>query len=403
MSKAETAAAANSGQRILVASIGGGAGRILQRLRPGVDPLLIDMVCLDSDARALETLGMDDNVRLGVSMLKGLGCGGDPSLGKSVAEADRRKLGDLFKGYDLVVLIGCLGGGFASGAMPVAAAVLAEQGVTCLAFCTLPFSLEGERPMRQAREALQRIRESTQALVELPNTQILTQSGIDDRIDRLFAASDDWIRRGVQAVTGLLTRPGLMPLDLAKLRRGIGERGSRTVFSLTAHPVSDTPETVVEGIFRCPLMPIMEREQVRCDRLLLSLGVGPDGRVVEVARLLDALKQRFHCDESVAVGLWIRDDLAGKMEVALFASTDLGRARSSAPMAEVSRPVVHQSRLKKKKGAAPAPAESGQQVEFDYIAANDDRGVFAGLPQEPYDGRDLDRPTFLRRSIRIKV
>jgi len=361
-------------------------------------PAELGLVAVDTDARELDRCEGVSAIRIGRSLLRGMGCGGDPDAGRTAAESDRALISREMEGAQLVLLIACLGRGCASGAAPVLAGLAGEAGCPTVAIVSEPFEFEGNGPAKTARNAVVSLRKTADCVIVLPNDLLFQVASEEDRVDRLFESSDEWILRAVLALTGPVFRPGKLPMDLATFRQAIRGDESRTVFSTCRVSSTGGVEEVKKGIFDCPLRsPGVER--VKAERLLISIGCGSDLGVSSFAEISSAVASLFDCKNEAVVALWEDERLAGEIEVTVIARTSLASPR--APVSQ-HRPVdVHTSKLKKHKSRkGPTPVE---QTEFDTLLEDNERGLFGRMEVDVYDGIDLDKPTFLRRGIKIPM
>ena len=105
---------------------------------------------LNTDAQALLKSSAESRVQLGQNLTRGLGAGGNPSIGQKAAEESKEELQQALEGSDLVFIAAGMGGGTGTGAAPVVAEVAKQSGALTVGIVTKPFSFEGKRRMRQA-------------------------------------------------------------------------------------------------------------------------------------------------------------------------------------------------------------------------------------------------------------
>lgn len=380
---------------VCLVGVGGGALRVLDRYR-GESSDEIDFVGFDTDARSLDGYPEFPSQRLGRSLLRGLGCGGDDEMGRLAADSDRAQISEVLTGYDLIVLVGCLGRGFASGALPAITAIAGETGCPTVAIVSSPFTFEGKRPASVAKKALDEIRKGADCVVELPNDMILQEYGDSDEADRLFDSSDEWIFRAVSALVGPLFRRGHMGVDLATFRSALKGGESRMHFSTCRVALEGCADAAAKEIFNCPFRsPGLEK--VKADRLIVSVGSGGGLPISVFSELAQLVTRLFDSSESAVVSYWEDASLGDEVEVTVFARTDLENSiRSRLP----EHVTVHRSKLDDK---VVRRAKERVQTEFDTLLEHNERGLFGRMNVETYNGVDLDKPTFLRRGIKISM
>ena len=96
--------------RIKIIGIGGAGANIIDRLKGDIPDEVLTAV-INTDAQALSQSTCAEKLRIGQSVTRGLGVGGELDLGKKAAEADLDKIKELVSDMDLVILVVGLGGG----------------------------------------------------------------------------------------------------------------------------------------------------------------------------------------------------------------------------------------------------------------------------------------------------
>lgn len=189
--------------RIRLLALGSGAGHALNHLvRTG--GLASPGIAVNTDVQDLRRSLAPTKLQLGSQIVRGLGCGGDPEVGRDGALADRAALEAALAGADLVVVVAGLGGGTGSGAAPVVCTVAADLGVKVLAVVTLPFPFEGRRRRRVAEETMVALREAAAGRVVVAETPIPPEDGPRITMQELFARSDDAVAQLVRAAVDIV-------------------------------------------------------------------------------------------------------------------------------------------------------------------------------------------------------
>jgi cell division protein FtsZ len=157
-------------------------------------------------------------VALGPRTTRGLGAGGDPSIGRAAAEESSRELAEAMQGADMVFLTAGMGGGTGTGTIPIAAEIARAQGAIVVAIVTLPFSFEGKRRMQAAQDGIESMHPFCNTLITIPNDRLLDVAPKQTTFDVALRLADDVLRQGVQAIAELITRPGLVNVDFSHVR-----------------------------------------------------------------------------------------------------------------------------------------------------------------------------------------
>ncbi len=157
--------------KICVVGIGGAGLNVLDRIALDriVDASLIGM---HTDVRVLSHAMTQHKLQLGTDIMRGIGSGGDPELGRSAAEDSTESIRSLIQGHEIVFICAGLGGGTGSGAVPVVARIAKDCGALVFIFATTPFSFEGRRRLVQAEMALEQLQSSADALILFENNRM---------------------------------------------------------------------------------------------------------------------------------------------------------------------------------------------------------------------------------------
>src|SRR5271154_4819190 len=124
---------------VKVVGVGGGGnnavGRMARNFVRGVD-----FIAINTDHQDLDHCEVKTKLYIGKSLTRGLGTGMNPDLGRQAAEENRSEIAEAVKGADLVFLAGGLGGGTATGGLPIVAEAAKQAGALTIAVVTKPFS-----------------------------------------------------------------------------------------------------------------------------------------------------------------------------------------------------------------------------------------------------------------------
>jgi cell division protein FtsZ len=402
---------------IKLIGVGGAGSNAVDRLK--MENLeRLQLAVINTDYQALASSPVQDKVLIGMGVTRGLGAGGDPERGREAAEADREKIAAVVKDCDLVFLVTGMGGGTGSGASPLVAEIAAETGALVIAFVTLPFSFEGGRRLKQAEEGLRALRAVCDAVIPLPNDVLLQEAADNETVLDSFARADEWIGRGVKSIWAMLFKTGLINLDFATLRQAFNQRGGKTLFGLGEGRGDNAVADAMASLKLCPLLHTPDFSR-RADRLLVNIIGGADLTLPKVNEIMTAITEQFGRDSHIIMGAVIDEDLAGRVEVCVIGTSDMGGRsvpprRAPAPT-QRARPVQAGTDKPEARAAhvpanAPKPAAEAEvkaaagvkvaQEEFGFGEV-ESRGHFEKTDRNLFDGQDLDVPTYLRKGIKI--
>ncbi len=195
---------------------GGGCNAVTRMVRQGIKG--VDFIAMNTDAQALMLAEAPARIQLGEKLTRGLGAGGDPKLGLKAAEESRQVIEEVVEGADMVFISGGMGGGTGTGGIVTVAEVAKESGALTIGVITKPFSFEGGRRMEKAEEGIMNLTSKVDTLIIIPNDRLLRLCDAKTSVDSAFKLADDALRLGVQAISEVVTVPGLINLDFADVR-----------------------------------------------------------------------------------------------------------------------------------------------------------------------------------------
>ena len=208
---------------IKVIGVGGGGGNAVNRMiEAGVRG--VEFIVANTDAQVLDRSLAPVRIQIGRDRTGGLGCGGDPEIGRLAARDDMKRLIEALSGADMVFLTVGEGGGTGTGAAPVIACVVQEIEALCVAVATKPLAVEGRRRREVADDGIRELREYVDTLICVPNDRVVEVYG-EKPIRAAFRDADDVVRQAVQGISDLIQIPGEINLDFADVRSAMRARG----------------------------------------------------------------------------------------------------------------------------------------------------------------------------------
>ena len=125
--------AATSFAKIKVLGVGCGGGNAVSSMIENDQIKGVEFIAINTDAQALLVNKAPTKIQIGENLTRGLGAGGNPEIGFKAAEESREKVKEFLLDTDMVFLTGGLGGGTATGALPVIADLAKETGALVIA------------------------------------------------------------------------------------------------------------------------------------------------------------------------------------------------------------------------------------------------------------------------------
>ena len=265
--------------------VGGGGGNAVNRMiEAGVRG--VEFIVANTDLQVLERSLAPVKIPLGVDRTGGLGCGGDPEIGRAAARDDMDTLIAALRGADMVFLTVGEGGGTGTGAAPVVACVAQEIQALGVAVATRPLAVEGRRRRETADDGIRELREYVDTLISVPNDRVVEVFG-DQPIRSAFREADDVVRQAVQGISDLIQTPGEINLDFADVRTAMRARGD----AVMGIGVASGEHRVEEATRAAISSPLLEDTSIRgASSIILNVSGGDSLTLNEVQRAAEVVR-----------------------------------------------------------------------------------------------------------------
>jgi cell division protein FtsZ len=350
---------------VKIVGVGGGGNNAVNRMvESGVQG--VEFIAVNTDAQALQFSQALHKIMIGSRAARGLGAGGDPSVGARSAEISRDLLEEALFGADMVFITAGMGGGTGTGAAPVIAQIARAQHALTVGVVTTPFQFEGNRRARCALEGVARLREVVDALIVIPNERLRQFVDRQMSVVEAFRTADDVLRQGVQGISDLVTMTGLINLDFADVKSVMENAGA----ALMAIGEASGEDRAIEAARQAISSPLLDVSIDGARGVLLNISAGPDLTLQEVSEAARAISEAVDPGANIIFGAVIGPRPQPELKITLIAT-----GLRSEPVRQPSR--GHQ------------PAEPIEEPRR--------RARFTPPEANALDDDDLDLPAFMRR------
>ena len=210
--------------RILVIGVGGAGNNAVNRM---IDENVegVELIAINTDKQILSQNRATTKIQIGEKLTKGLGAGAKPEIGANAVEENREEITDIMKDANMVFVTCGMGGGTGTGAAPVVAEIARNLGILTVGVVTKPFSFEGKPRMNNAINGIAKLKENVDTLIVIPNDKLLQICDKRTSIPEALKKADEVLQQGVQGVTDLINKPGLINLDFADVQTVMTDKG----------------------------------------------------------------------------------------------------------------------------------------------------------------------------------
>ena len=339
--------------RIKVVGVGGSGGNALSRM---IEAKLkgVEYVAINTDAQALHHNKAAEKVHIGKNLTKGLGAGMNPDVGRQAAEENRDEIQEILKGVDMVFVTCGLGGGTGSGAAPIVAETAKELGALTVAVVTKPFSFEGAQRRAIAEEGLENLRERVDTLITIPNDKLLQIIDKKTTLINSFKIVDDVLRQGVQGISDLITKPGIVNVDFADVKAIMSNSGS----ALMGIGIGTGESRALDAAKAAINSPLLELSIDGAKGVLFNVSGSTDLTMLEINEAANVITESIDPNAKVIFGAVVDETMKkGEVQITVVATGfDVDNIKES-PVEKLSRISAEESRRKEREAEVELEAE----------------------------------------------
>ncbi|UVC17218.1 cell division protein FtsZ [Mesorhizobium onobrychidis] len=302
--------------KISVIGVGGGGGNAINNMiAEGLQGT--EFIVANTDAQALTMSKATRLIQLGAHVTEGLGAGSLPDVGHAAAVESIDEIMDHLAGTHMCFVTAGMGGGTGTGAAPVIAQAARNAGILTVAVVTKPFVFEGNRRMHAANEGIERLRESADTVIVIPNQNLFRIADARTTFADAFAMADRVLYAGVGCITDLIVKEGLINLDFADVKSVMRDMG-RAMMGTGEATGEDRARKAAEAAIANPLLD--EASMMGAKGVLVSISGGTDMTLFEVDEAATRIREEVDADADIIVGAIFDKALAGKFRVSVVAT-----------------------------------------------------------------------------------
>lgn len=293
---------------------GGGCNAITRMVRENIQG--VEFIAMNTDAQALAISEAPVRIQLGEKLTKGLGVGGDHKVGYKAAEESRDEVKELIRGADMVFVTAGMGGGTGTGCAPVVAEIAKETGALTIAVVTKPFSFEGAHRNKVANEGIANLIGKADTLIIIPNDRLLDLCDQKVSVDSAFKMADDVLKHGVQAISEVITVPGLINLDFADVKAVMNDAGPAWMsvgYGSGKNRAADAARAALAS-------PLLDVSVSGAKGVLFNIVGDSDLTLFEVNEAAEVIKQAVAPDANIIFGVAQDSKMNGEVRITLIAT-----------------------------------------------------------------------------------
>jgi len=302
--------------RILVLGVGGAGGNAINAMiDAGMEG--VEFVAVNTDAQDLKMSRAHAKIQIGMNLTKGLGAGAKHDIGQAAADESYNEITSFMQGANMVFITSGMGGGTGTGASHVIAKAARELNILTVGVTTLPFSYEGPKRMRRAIEGLEEFKKHLDTVIVVPNQNLFKIASETTTFEESFNLSNNVLKHGVQSVTDLMVRPGMINLDFADVETVMSSMGKAMMGTGEAEG-DNRAMAATEIALNNPL--IDEYSLKGAKGLLINITGGKDLTLFEVDQSVNKIRAEVDPEAELIFGAIKDENMTGKIRVSIVAT-----------------------------------------------------------------------------------
>ena len=290
----------------------------------------------------------------------------------------------------MVFVTAGMGGGTGTGAAPIVAEIAKEMGILTVGIVTKPFWFEGATRAKNAKIGIENLKNAVDTLVVIPNDKLLAIAENKTPITESFKAADEVLRQGVQGISDLISRPGLISLDFADIKTIMKNTGYAHMGIGKATGENRAADAATKAINS----PLLETSITGAKGIILNITGGSDLGILEIQTASELITNAADSDANIIIGAIIDETLGDEIQVTVIATGFEGsNPEKKSLFGGDKKPGFFTALNKETEKKDDKPADASAAVE-EKPEVKKSTGIFSNFGED--DG--IDVPVFLRKN-----
>jgi cell division protein FtsZ len=304
-----------SGANIKVIGLGGaGCNAITRMVREQIRG--VEFIAMNTDAQHLAVTEAAVRIQLGEQSTRGLGAGGDSTVGRKAAEESIEQVKQAVAGADMAFITAGMGGGTGTGSAAVVAHEVKQTGALTIAVVTCPFDFEGNHRSEVAEKGVLELIDQVDTLVIIPNDRLFELCDQKLGVDGAFRLADDILCHAVQAIAEVVTVPGLINLDFADIRTVMKDAGPAWMSIGRGSGTNRAIEAAKEALSS----PLLDVSMEGAKGVLFNVAGGSSLTLYEVNDAAEVIRQAVDPEAIVIFGVVLDQNMGNDVRLTLVAT-----------------------------------------------------------------------------------
>ena len=300
---------------VVIGTGGGGSNAVNEMIKRGIKG--VKFVAVNTDVKDLQKNNAEIKLQIGSKLTLGRGAGGKPEIGEKAAQEDEELIKEALKGSDMVFVKAGMGGGTGTGSAPVISRIAKELGALTVAVVTKPFDFERQHRMKLAEDGINKLRESVDTLIVIPNQNLLDTVDRNTPCTDAFSMANDVLRQGIQGISDLIIETGLINIDFADAESVMRDQGD----ALMSIGYGSGDKRVADSVYSAMNNPLLEDSSIKgATRVLINLSGGNNLSLSDLNEAVEQITAEVSPDAEVFTGLYLNPEMEDKVKITVIAT-----------------------------------------------------------------------------------
>ena len=277
----------------------------------------INFLVANTDGQALSRSMAKTQIQLGKELTNGLGAGSDYTIGEQAAHETIDEIMMELEDVNMLFIATGMGGGTGTGAAPIIAQKAKEKGILTIAVVTKPFDFEGKKRMETALIGLEKLENSVDTLIVIPNQNLFRIANDKTTFSEAFQLADDVLYQGIIGITDLITSPGMINLDFSDIQTVMKNKG-QAMMGTGEHTGENRAKIAAEMALNNPLLDNSSIDGA--SSILLNIKGGLDLALFEVDEAASLIRSKVNENANIIFGSSIDENLDGIINISVVAT-----------------------------------------------------------------------------------
>ena len=277
----------------------------------------INFLVANTDGQALSRSMAKTQIQLGKDLTKGLGAGSDYTIGEQAALETIDEIMMELDEVNMLFIATGMGGGTGTGAAPIIAQKAKEKGILTIAVVTKPFDFEGKKRMETALIGLEKLENSVDTLIVIPNQNLFRIANDKTTFSEAFQLADDVLYQGIIGITDLITSPGMINLDFSDIKTVMKNKG-QAMMGTGEYSGENRAKLAAEMALNNPLLDNSSIDGA--SSILLNIKGGLDLALFEVDEAASLVRSKVNENANIIFGSSIDENLDGVINISVVAT-----------------------------------------------------------------------------------